>query len=238
MSPKGPVIAVGTCFDPATEQCCQRPLDGYPYRSAVICQKWQKCAAVFRFDGGATQNCESPICVWGPDGSRKKPYEPPTECCTPRGVQPRTGDWDVDACAGSRVPDPAFKGDIGADGCGGLGLLASPDFGEVGRPYCVRLERCFADCAKGDWERCLKEFYRGKKPIGKACDEVAAALRAIGRSNGRSPAQTERVVKEGVARCQAWVQSSFPKAYDLLDNPSLEAFERAQRRACKCCKEP
>lgn len=197
------------CFDPRTHRCCGGPLRGEG-QTAWTCPIDATCAP----DGGDEPNCILPTCKYRDlvNNKRQRPYSPSTECCTPRGVQPREEGWDYPACAQTRVKRPGYRPTV--NGCG-VGRGVPQGFGKASfRPACNAHDICYGTCNK-EKEACDGTF---RDALDDACSKAY-------------PGPRNAALRK---RCGETAEI-YTGAVGFLGS---SAYVRAQEEACICCPAP
>jgi hypothetical protein len=201
------------CCDPMFPVCCvdQDPHPTDPNTASWCCPQGEKCGNRSAFE----REC-IPVCHWDDplSGAQQQPYDPASECCTSRGVQPKSQGFSLQACADTLREKPGYKPKV--NGCG-TDRIKLPDTLRCGRRkltirnLCDNHDRCYGTCGKAK-DQCDRALIRA---FEEACES--------------------RYAKQ--SRCRencvdlAYTASLLLRTHDEPER----AYKQAQQEACECC---
>lgn len=216
--PPGGQFTCAEQFGPGTWDCC-----------AIANSKNYQCCKTGKCCGGPCcgedEICKDLRCLPGCRfnhpvlGSTLRPYDPKTQCCTPRGVQPKFEGFSARYCKETRTPRPrSEKYKPSKNGCGSKDFDVPDTWPAEGRgrkanftPACNKHDVCYGTCQK-DKDACDKAFCRDLKQACKSTWPNAADSKRRGGCEDRADYYCAGVILAGDA-----------------------AYWNAQAEACHCC---
>lgn len=174
---------------PGGQQTCEQQFPGNGKmdccKIAPPSENYQCCRAGKCCGGpccGADEFCIDMKCIPGCKfdhpvlGREVRPYDPKTQCCTPRGVQPKFKDFSARVCKETLRPRPkSEKYKPTTNGCGSKDFDVPDTWPAEGKgrkanftPACNTHDVCYGTC-KRDKDACDKAFCRD---LLKACKKT------------------------------------------------------------------